>query len=70
MRDLMVCPWCGGVTRPFMKNGHYDCGRCNKPVEDCCDGETAENATREELHSQGFEQAKVSSANRKNENAL
>ena len=41
-KQMVICPWCGGVTRPLFKHGHAECGRCNKPLSDCCDGERAE----------------------------
>lgn len=36
------CPWCGAWTRPIMIRGHYECGRCKRPITDCCDGEQAQ----------------------------
>lgn len=40
-KDLIDCPWCGGVTRPISVHGHYQCGRCRKNIDECCQGETA-----------------------------
>ena len=41
-KQMVICPWCGGETRPLFKHGHAECGRCNKPLSDCCDGEQAQ----------------------------
>jgi hypothetical protein len=39
--ELMICPWCAGITRPLFRQSKYICGRCNRPIVDCCDGEIA-----------------------------
>jgi hypothetical protein len=41
-RDMITCPWCGGQTRGIEAHGHVQCGRCSRPLYDCCDGEKAE----------------------------
>ena len=38
-KEMVTCPWCGEATRPVFKHGHSECGRCSKPLSDCCDGE-------------------------------
>ena len=40
-KDMVTCPWCGGITRPIFKS-HMECGRCGRPLADCCDGEQAQ----------------------------
>jgi hypothetical protein len=40
--DALTCPWCGSTTRPVALHGHAICGRCSRPLYDCCDGEQAE----------------------------
>jgi len=45
------CPWCGEFTHYNFVRGHYVCLRCNRPVSDCCDGETATN--QKQSNSQG-----------------
>ena len=42
--DWVECPWCGQVTRLEQVRGHLSCPVCKRPVADCCDGETAEEA--------------------------
>ena len=44
--EIIICPWCGGSTRPCFNKGHYECGRCNRPISDCCDGEVAQNSLK------------------------
>ncbi len=39
--EPIECPWCGEFTRPMPMRAHYVCGRCFRPLMDCCDGETA-----------------------------
>ena len=33
--DSITCPWCGGVTRPVLKeNGKYECDRCKRETSE------------------------------------
>ena len=31
-KDLIDCPWCGGVTRPVKRDDVYQCDRCKRDV--------------------------------------
>tara|TARA_R110000796_G_scaffold141364_3_gene257656 strand:- start:732 stop:869 length:138 start_codon:yes stop_codon:yes gene_type:complete len=32
---MITCPWCGGVTRPVLKeNGKYECDRCKRETSE------------------------------------
>ena len=39
---LVVCEWCGGVTRPIAVHGHEQCGRCHRVLTECCNGEVCD----------------------------
>ena len=41
MSDPIDCPWCGEWTRTIYVNGSEKCPRCKRTVEDCCNGEQA-----------------------------
>ncbi len=40
--EPLICDYCGSWTRPNEVHGHYQCGRCHRPLNDCCSGEQAE----------------------------
>ena len=41
--DMVVCEWCGAVTRLIEVHGHYSCLSCHRNVRPCCEGEVAGN---------------------------
>ena len=43
------CPWCGQWTRTEFIQSHVICISCKRPVEDCCDGETADSTENQGL---------------------
>ena len=44
LNDVMsACPWCGQVTRYTHVAGHVQCDACKRVVQDCCNGERADN---------------------------
>jgi len=39
---MVVCDWCGAVTRPVAVHGHEQCGRCHRVLNECCNGEVCD----------------------------
>tara|TARA_R110000824_G_scaffold287663_1_gene475751 strand:- start:281 stop:487 length:207 start_codon:yes stop_codon:yes gene_type:complete len=58
------CPWCGAQwQRPVFSRGKYICGRCARPLMDCCDGEQAQIEAAAESNCTGFEDSEISAKN-------
>ena len=47
MLEPQICDWCGSWTRPQFHQSKYICGRCRRPLADCCDGEQAQPDLKE-----------------------
>ena len=38
-RERQQCPWCKVRAPRIEGHGHYECSKCGKNVDECCQGE-------------------------------
>lgn len=41
--EILICPYCGQLTKVVWVHGHGQCMVCKTNFEECCRGESIEN---------------------------
>jgi hypothetical protein len=42
-KDIILCPYCGQISRIIWVHGHGQCAVCKTTVDECCRGEIIDN---------------------------